>query len=86
MKGKVIEIPELISLGRKYGKSPVQITLRWMIQRGIVAIPKSGNKQRIASNIDIFDFSLSEEEMEIINGLDRDERLGQHPDDFHFDF
>ncbi len=86
MKGKVTEVPEIVSLGKKYGKTPVQITLRWMLQRRVVAIPKSGNRDRIFSNIDIFDFSLSEEDMAVMDGLDRGERLGQHPDNFHFDF
>ncbi len=86
MKGKVLEIPELVSLGEKYGKTAVQVTLRWMIQRGVVAIPKSGNRDRIFSNIDIFDFELSKADMAIIDGLDRNERMGRHPDNFHFDF
>jgi len=86
MKGKVLEIPELVSLGEKYGKTAVQVTLRWMIQKGVVAIPKSGNRDRIFSNIDIFDFELSKADMAIIDGLDRNERMGRHPDNFHFDF
>ncbi|NOZ73152.1 MAG: aldo/keto reductase [Chloroflexi bacterium] len=85
MKGKVMEVPELVMLAEKYGKNPVQITLRWIIQRGIVAIPKSANKERIRSNADIFDFVLAEEDMALIDGLDRHQRLGQDPDHFHFD-
>jgi len=86
MKGKVLQIPELVELGKKYGKNPVQITLRWMIQRGIVAIPKSAQQQHIRSNADIFDFKIDEEDMVLIDSLDRGERLGQDPDNFHFDF
>lgn len=85
MKGKVLDIPELAALGGKYGKNAVQITLRWMIQRGVVTISKSGNRERIFSNIDIFDFELSDADMTIIDGLDRNERMGRHPDNFQFD-
>ena len=84
MKGKVMQIPELIELGEKYGKNPVQITLRWMIQRGVVAIPKSQRKERIISNADIFDFEIEDEDMALIDSLDRGERMGQDPDNFHF--
>ncbi len=86
MKGKVTEVPELIELGAKYGKSPVQITLRWMIQRGVVTIPKSAQQQRIHSNADIFDFEIESEDMLLIDKLDRHERIGADPDNFHFDF
>jgi diketogulonate reductase-like aldo/keto reductase len=86
MKGQVNEIPALIELGQKYGKTPVHITLRWMIQRGVVAIPKSEQKERIQSNADIFDFELGGEDLALIDGLDRHERLGADPDNFHFDF
>lgn len=86
MKGQVLKIPELALLGEKYGKTAVQITLRWMVQRGVVAIPKSGNKERIFSNFDIFDFEIADEDMARIDSLDRNKRLGQNPDSFHFDF
>ena len=86
MKGQVLAIPQLAALGEKYGKSAVQITLRWMIQRGVVAIPKSANKERIFSNSDIFDFEIDDADMALIDSLDRNERMGRHPDNFHFDF
>ncbi len=86
MKGKVLEIPEIIALAEKYGKNPVQMTLRWMIQRGVVTIPKSANKARICSNADIFDFDIADEDLAGIDSLDRHERLGNDPDNFHFDF
>ena len=84
MKGKVMEIPELISLGAKYGKSPVQVVLRWDLQHGVVTIPKSVQKDRIISNADIFDFELSAEDMAVIDLLDRGERVGPDPDNFNF--
>ena len=53
----------LTTIGAKYNKTAAQVALRWLTQRGIVAIPKSNHKERMAQNIDIFDFSLSDEEM-----------------------
>jgi diketogulonate reductase-like aldo/keto reductase len=85
MKGQVNEIPQLVELGQKYSKTPVQVTLRWMVQRGVVVIPKSEQQARIQSNADIFDFELSAEDLDLIDGLDRHERLGANPDNFHFD-
>jgi 2,5-diketo-D-gluconate reductase A len=58
-------------LAEKYSKSPVQVILRWHVQVGNIAIPKSTNPKHIISNIDIFDFELSNDEMEAIRGLDR---------------
>ena len=84
MKGRVLDIPELVDIGDKYKKNAVQVTLRWMVQKNIVTIPKSVNKERIIANADILDFTLSEEEMNIINCLGRKQRLGQHPDHFSF--
>ena len=85
MFGRVTEVPELVQLGEKYGRSPVQVTLRWMLQRGIVAIPKSAQQERIRSNADIFDFDVAPEDLKVIDGLDRQQRLGKDPDTFHFD-
>ncbi len=84
MKGKVNEIPLLKELSEHYGKTPVQITLRWELQKQIVAIPKSVHRERILSNTDIFDFELSPGDMETIDRLDRHLRVGADPDNFHF--
>ena len=59
----IIKSELLASIGAKYNKTAAQVALRWLTQRGIVAIPKSSHKERMAQNIDIFDFSLSDEEM-----------------------
>lgn len=61
---------QLYVIGNKYGKSIAQVVLRWLIQRGVVAIPKSVRKERIAENFNIFDFELSARDMEVIAGLD----------------
>ncbi len=82
MKGGACNIPELKKIGEKYGKSAAQVTLRWDLQRGLVTIPKSTHKDRIESNARIFDFELSEQDMQTINALDRNERIGPHPDMF----
>lgn len=84
MQGGVLQIPELVSLGKKYGKNPVQITLRWMLQNGVVTIPKSVKQQRIIDNAKLFDFELSAEEMALIDGLDTGKRIGADPDNFNF--
>jgi diketogulonate reductase-like aldo/keto reductase len=65
----------LRSIAERHGKSIAQVVLRWLIQRGIVAIPKSVHKERIAANIDIFDFELSKSDMERIASLDAGETL-----------
>ena len=67
---KLLEEPALQEMAEKYGKSVVQIILRWHEQEGFIPLPKSTNPEHIRSNIDIFDFSLTEEEMEQIRGLD----------------
>ena len=60
----------LQSIGGKYGKSVAQVILRWLTQRGVIAIPKSVRKERIAENMNIFDFQLSAEDMAAIATLD----------------
>lgn len=84
MHGMVNELPLFIELSKKYKKMPVHIVLRWNLQKGIVTIPKSVHKDRIESNADIFDFELSDEDIQRIDALDRNERFGSHPDTFTF--
>ncbi len=60
----------LVSLAEKYKKSVAQVILRWLTQREVVVIPKSVRKERIIENFNIFDFELSQEDMEIISALD----------------
>ncbi|MCE3277295.1 MAG: aldo/keto reductase [Propionibacteriaceae bacterium] len=67
--------PVITRIAKDHGKSATQVVLRWHIQLGLVAIPRSGNPGRIAENIDIFDFELSEQEMDTISGLDRGETV-----------
>lgn len=65
--------PELKGIGDKYGKSVAQVILRWLLQRGIVSLAKSVKKERMAENINIFDFELSDEDMKVISELDKKE-------------
>ena len=65
----------LKAIGEKYGKSVAQTALRFLIQRGVVVIPKSTHKERMIQNLDVFDFSLSSEDMEAIGKLDTGKSL-----------
>jgi len=69
-KNNIFQNELLLSIGKKYNKSIAQVILRWLIQRGIVAIPKSVRKERMEENFNIFDFKLSVEDMEDIKTLD----------------
>lgn len=70
-RGDMFELPELKNIGKKYGKTSAQVILRWHIQRGIAVIPKSTHKERMEENFNVFDFTLSQEDMEIISSLDK---------------
>ena len=59
----IVKSELLAAIGQKYGKSAAQVALRWLTQRGIVAIPKSSHKERMAQNLNIFDFTLTTDEM-----------------------
>ena len=67
----VVKSKVLADIGSKYGKSAAQVALRWLIQRGIVAIPKSTHKERMAQNFDIFDFTLTADDMALITHLNQ---------------
>lgn len=72
-RGGLFEDAVLKEIGVKYGKTTAQIILRWHIERGVVVIPKSTHYERMAENFNVFDFTLSEEDMEKIEALDRRE-------------
>ena len=65
----IVKNEKLAAIGAKYGKSAAQVALRWLTQRGIVAIPKSSHKERMEQNLNVLDFTLSSDEMELIAGL-----------------
>lgn len=66
----LLKEPTLATIGAQYGKTPAQVVLRWMVALGIVAIPRSSNAERLAQNIDIFDFALTADEIAAISALD----------------
>lgn len=69
-KHNIFTHPVLSAIGNKYGKSAAQVALRWNVQRGVVVIPKSVHKERMGQNMDIWDFTLSDEDMAEIAKLD----------------
>jgi diketogulonate reductase-like aldo/keto reductase len=75
-----LEDPVIVEIARAHGKSPAQILLRWGLQHGRSVIPKSTKPERIAENIDVFDFELSADEMTAIDGLDTGRRGGPEPE------
>ncbi len=81
-KGRVLGDPTIDSIARRVGKTPAQVVLRWHIERGDIAFPRSVTPARIRENIDIFDFELSGEDVEAITALNRNERTGPDPDTF----
>ncbi|CAM4411120.1 aldo/keto reductase [Paenibacillus typhae] len=84
MQGGLLDQPDLQSIAARAGKSVAQVILRWDLQHGIVTIPKSTKELRIQENAALFDFELSDEEMAVIDGLNRDQRVGPDPDNFDF--
>jgi diketogulonate reductase-like aldo/keto reductase len=70
-RGRLINDPVVGEIARRKGKTVAQIALRWAVQHGVVPIPRSSNRQRIAENLAVFDFSLSEDEMRRIGALKR---------------
>ena len=80
-KYPLLELPEVTGPAEAHGKSPAQVVLRWHIQQQHIVFPKSNSKQRIAENFDIFDFELTPEEISAIDALERDGRVGAHPNE-----
>ncbi|OLS35107.1 aldo/keto reductase [Bacillus sp. MRMR6] len=83
-QGRLLEHPVLREIAMAHNKSTAQVILRWDLQNGIVTIPKSVTESRIIENADIFDFYLTENQMEEINSLNEDKRFGADPDHFNF--
>lgn len=83
-KNNLLQEQILIDLANKYSKTPAQIVLRWNVERGLIVIPKSSNPTRQAENLDVFDFNLTVEDMEQINSLNKNMRVGPNPDEVGF--
>lgn len=81
VRGMRMNDPKLQSLAQKYGKTPAQIILRWALQHGVSSIPKSANLQRIKENFDIFDFEISQTDMNVIDTFNENLRVVEDPMD-----
>ena len=79
-RGRALDLAPLVKIAAVHGKSPAQVILRWDLQLGVLTIPKSIHRERIIENSRLFDFELSLNEMAAIRGLDRNARVGSHPD------
>lgn len=82
--GRVFEVPEMKALAEKYGRSVAQVCIRWSLQRGYLPLPKSVTPSRIADNLKVFDFALSEEDVALIAGLTGCAGLEDDPDKTSF--
>ena len=80
-KGRKLDDPVLAAIGGVHGKTPAQVLIRWALDQGFVVLPKSVRKERIAENIDVFDFSLTAAEMEQLENLDEGLVTGWDPAD-----
>ena len=84
MQGAVFNLPEMKAMARRYNRTIAQIVLRWDLQKGVVTIPKSSNKERIEANGALFDFELASADMDQLDAMERGQRFGPDPDDFDF--
>ncbi|MGX6443815.1 aldo/keto reductase [Neobacillus sp. K501] len=85
-QGQLLNEPVLVDIAHKYNKSVAQVILRWDLQHEVVTIPKSIKEHRIIENSDIFDFELTQGDMEEIDALNQDSRAGSHPDTMRVGF
>lgn len=74
-KNRIFQHEVLTPIAHRFNKSVAQVILRWLTQRGVVAIPKSVHKERIVENFDIFDFRLTDEDMLAIRSIDKNKTL-----------
>jgi 2,5-diketo-D-gluconate reductase A len=80
-KYPLFDDPSVAAAAAAHGKTPAQVVLRWHLQNGNIVFPKSNSRARIAENLDLFDFELTDAEIAAISALERDGRVGSHPDD-----
>ncbi|MFS0599348.1 aldo/keto reductase [Peribacillus frigoritolerans] len=83
-RGNLLGEPTINHIAKKHGKSPAQVLIRWHLQHDLVVIPKSITPSRIKENAEVFDFSLSLNEMNQIDALNKNERFGSNPDELLF--
>jgi 2,5-diketo-D-gluconate reductase A len=83
-QGKVLDDPVIVRIANQLNRTPAQVTLRWHIQRGDIVFPKSVTRSRVEENFDIFSFELTEQDMNDVTALNRNERTGSNPDTFNW--
>ena len=81
-RAKILDHATLVELAQKHGKTPAQIVIRWHLQIGNLVIPKSSNPDRLAENLNVFDFNLDQDDMSKIGAMDTGVRGSNNPDDF----
>ena len=84
MQGNIFDLDIMKDMAAIYNKTIAQIVLRWDLQKGVVTIPKSSKKERIKANSELFDFTLSGEDVKLLDSLDKGKRFGPDPDNFDF--
>jgi 2,5-diketo-D-gluconate reductase A len=77
--GKLLDNPTVVSIAEAHGRTPAQVLIRWSIQLGNVVIPRSATPERIVSNLNVFDFELTSDEMNSLNGLNDGTRVRPDP-------
>jgi len=82
IRGGIFSDGTVEALSKKYSRTMAQIVLRWDLQREVITIPRSVHRERIIENSCVFDFSLSEEDVALINSLNKNHRIGRDPDDY----
>ena len=79
--GAMLSESTVLALAAKHGKSPAQILLRWHLEQGVVPVPRAGNEQHLAQNLDVFDFTLEADDLASLAALDQGEGAARDPDD-----
>ena len=82
MNAQILNDETLNEIGKEVNKTAAQVIIKWNMQHNVVVIPKSVTSSRIEENIDVFDFELSADQMKRIDDLNKDQRIGPHPDTF----
>ncbi len=80
--GRLLDNPTIVSIAEEHGKTPAQVLIRWSIQLGNVVIPRSSSPDRVESNLQVFDFELTDDQMATLNGLDDGTRFRPDPETY----
>jgi diketogulonate reductase-like aldo/keto reductase len=82
--GEIMEDHQISEIADKHSVTPAQVIIRWHLQNGLIVIPKSVHADRIKENFNVFQFKLSDEEVDLINAMDQGKRIGPDPDTANF--